>query len=171
MAQDKEVSVAACPLMADVEQPTAAEPTAPKAADTVVPIELMHPNPDQPRGASIRSLDDLARSIAEKVSFSLSSSVAIRLLRTLMRSSPVNAAGAPSAAKLHEVPILIRVHRHGNSRCNYREHPALKPQSNRRSCGISTAYGEIRPNAGADGDRFEQEPFLHCQQPSAADFA
>ncbi len=56
-------------LMADVGVADAADPVrqAPRAADSVVPIEQVAPNPDQPRRHfSDEALDDLAASIREK---------------------------------------------------------------------------------------------------------
>ena len=112
MAQDKKRGLGRglSALMADVEQPTAAEPTAPKAADNVVPIELVHPNPDQPRRRfNQEDLDDLARSIAEK---GVIQPLIVRRHPSLENAYEIVAGErrwrASQMAKLHEVPILIR---------------------------------------------------------------
>ena len=97
-------------LMADVDQPTDTQPAAAPASDSVVPIERVHPNPDQPRHTFEKAdLDDLAASIGEK-----------GIIQPLIvRSHPSKdgeyeiVAGerrwrAAQLAKLHEVPIVIR---------------------------------------------------------------
>lgn len=112
MAQDKKRGLGRglSALMADVEQPTTTEPSASKAADTVVPIELVHPNPDQPRRRFNQDdLDDLARSIAEK---GVIQPLIVRRHPSLENAYEIVAGErrwrASQLAKLHEVPILIR---------------------------------------------------------------
>jgi ParB family chromosome partitioning protein len=100
-------------LMADIDVPTA--PAANKAGGKVLaeqhlPIEKVHPNPDQPRrDFAPEDLDDLSASIAER-----------GIIQPLIvREDPKRAghfqivAGerrwrAAQRAKLHEVPVLIR---------------------------------------------------------------
>lgn len=96
-------------LMADVDQPTATADVAPKP-DSFAPIEVVYPNPDQPRRTFVQSdLDDLAASIREK-----------GIIQPLIvRYRPDHAgeyeivAGerrwrAAQLAQLHEVPIIVR---------------------------------------------------------------
>jgi ParB family transcriptional regulator, chromosome partitioning protein len=100
-------------LMADVNISTPTDETAaltPRAPDTHVPIEQLHPNPDQPRKDFTKSdLDDLAASIKEK-------GIIQPLLVRKMPAKPGNyqiVAGerrwrAAQMANLHEIPVLIR---------------------------------------------------------------
>lgn len=96
-------------LMSDIspEGPGADQPRRP---DAMLPIELIHPNPDQPRRSFDEdALDELSRSIAEK-----------GIIQPLiLRSDPARdgqyqiVAGerrwrAAQKAGLHEVPALIR---------------------------------------------------------------
>ncbi|MEM9854538.1 MAG: ParB/RepB/Spo0J family partition protein [Pseudomonadota bacterium] len=100
-------------LMADVEQSNTA-PVAtsapPVTADMNVPIEQVHPNPDQPRRTFVKEdLEDLAASISEK-----------GIIQPLIvRNHPDRdgdyeiVAGerrwrAAQMAKLHDVPIIVR---------------------------------------------------------------
>lgn len=95
-------------LMADVA-PVRAD-GAPRRADLVAPIELVEPNPDQPRrDFPVGALDELAASIREKGI----------IQPIVVRNSPATAgryqiiAGerrwrAAQIAQLHEVPIVIR---------------------------------------------------------------
>lgn len=94
-------------LMSDVgENPQ----NAPRRAETHIPVESVHPNPDQPRRAfDEMALDDLANSIAEK-----------GIIQPLIvRAHPLQAGSyeivagerrwrAAQRAKLHEVPVIIR---------------------------------------------------------------
>ncbi|WP_296763364.1 ParB/RepB/Spo0J family partition protein [Sediminimonas sp.] len=99
-------------LMADVSQ--AEEATAPEAgaaaADQIVPIEKIHPNPDQPRRSFTTSdLEELAASIREK-----------GVIQPLIVRRRAGGAGgyeivagerrwrAAQMAKLHELPVLVR---------------------------------------------------------------
>ena len=95
-------------LMADVgtEQPT----DAPRKAETHVPVERVHPNPDQPRRAfNEDALAELAASIKEK-------GIIQPLIVRPMANRPENyeiVAGerrwrASQIAQLHEVPVIIR---------------------------------------------------------------
>lgn len=101
-------------LMADVAPepaPQGAEPAARKA-DQMMPIEKVHPNPDQPRRTFTQEqLDDLAASVKEKG--------VIQPL--IVRPDPKNdgtyeiVAGerrwrASQMAKLHEIPVIIRTY-------------------------------------------------------------
>lgn len=98
-------------LMADVapvEQDS--QPDAPRRPDRVLPVELISPNPDQPRRTFTQSqLDDLANSIRTKG--------VIQPL--IVRTDPAQpdrfqiVAGerrwrAAQMAQLHEVPVLVR---------------------------------------------------------------
>ena len=98
-------------LMADVredQEQAAVDPE--KRADMIVPIEVVHPNPDQPRRAfDLEKLEDLARSIEEK-----------GIIQPLIvRPDPGHqghyqiVAGerrwrAAQKAQLHDVPVLVR---------------------------------------------------------------
>jgi ParB family chromosome partitioning protein len=97
-------------LMADVRETSETADTAPARPDMRVPVEKVHPNPDQPRRHfDADALADLARSIAEK-----------GIIQPLIvRASPARpgeyeiVAGerrwrAAQMAKLHEVPVLLR---------------------------------------------------------------
>ncbi|MDZ7710088.1 MAG: ParB/RepB/Spo0J family partition protein [Roseovarius sp.] len=96
--------------MADVRETTETPEAQRPQADMLVPVEKVHPNPDQPRRHFDEdALSDLARSIAEK-----------GIIQPLIvRESPREAgcyeivAGerrwrAAQMAKLHEVPVLLR---------------------------------------------------------------
>jgi ParB family chromosome partitioning protein len=99
-------------LMADVSQ--AEEATAPEAgvaaADQIVPIEKIHPNPDQPRRSfTTPDLEELAASIREK-----------GVIQPLIVRRRAGGSGgyeivagerrwrAAQMAKLHELPVLVR---------------------------------------------------------------
>ncbi|MCH2076669.1 MAG: ParB/RepB/Spo0J family partition protein [Rhodobacteraceae bacterium] len=112
MAQDKKRGLGRglSALMADVEQAPATESQTAKSADIIVPIELVHPNPDQPRRQfKQEDLDDLARSIAEK---GVIQPLIVRRHPSLDNAYEIVAGErrwrASQMAKLHEVPILIR---------------------------------------------------------------
>lgn len=96
-------------LMSDVAPVAAASSTA-KRPDLVVPIEQVHPNPDQPRRSfAPDAMAELAASISEK-----------GIIQPLIvRPSPQNpdiyeiVAGerrwrAAQMAKLHQIPVLVR---------------------------------------------------------------
>lgn len=96
-------------LMADVNpEPVSTEVQAPRNAETLVPIEKVIANPDQPRRQFLQEdLDDLTASIKEKGV----------LQPLIVRPRPEGmyeiVAGerrwrAAQAAQLHEVPVLIR---------------------------------------------------------------
>lgn len=98
-------------LMADIDSgPDAATPTTPRPSDTVLPIEKVSANPDQPRrDFKQEDLDDLASSIAGRGI----------IQPIIVRPAPGKdgfyqiVAGerrwrAAQQAKLHEVPVLIR---------------------------------------------------------------
>jgi ParB family chromosome partitioning protein len=97
-------------LMADVKDNAPAPDAERRAPDMMVPVEKVHPNPDQPRRHfDAGALEDLARSITEK-----------GIIQPLIvRISPREAgcyeivAGerrwrAAQMAQLHEVPVLVR---------------------------------------------------------------
>ena len=97
-------------LMADVEADTFLNPSAGRAADVVLPIEKLVPNPDQPRRQFIEAdLADLAASIRTR-----------GIIQPLIvRKSPKTAdmyeivAGerrwrAAQMVQLHKLPVLIR---------------------------------------------------------------
>jgi len=97
-------------LMADVRETTESSESQPPRPDMRVPVEKVHPNPDQPRRHfDAEALADLARSIGEK-----------GIIQPLIvRESPGTpgeyeiVAGerrwrAAQMAKLHEVPVLLR---------------------------------------------------------------
>jgi ParB family chromosome partitioning protein len=97
-------------LMADVAEDSDTSEEVAKPSDRTVPIELISPNPDQPRRSfDPERLDDLAASIKEK-----------GIIQPLIvRPNPNNdgafeiVAGerrwrAAQKAKLHEIPVLVR---------------------------------------------------------------
>ena len=97
-------------LMADVREEDESGEERRPLPDTLVPVERVHPNPDQPRRHfDAEALDDLARSISEK-----------GIIQPLIvRESPRKqgdyeiVAGerrwrAAQMAKLHEIPVLLR---------------------------------------------------------------
>jgi len=97
-------------LMADVQLQPGAPADAPRRPDTSLPIERVHPNPDQPRRQfSEEALEELASSIREK-----------GIIQPLIvRPDPARegeyqiVAGerrwrAAQLARLHEVPVIVR---------------------------------------------------------------
>lgn len=96
-------------LMSDVAQDTAAV-SAPKAADMMVPIEYISPNPDQPRRSFAKdAMEDLANSIAEK---GVIQPIIVRKLDGRPQSYEIVAGErrwrAAQIAKLHEIPVILR---------------------------------------------------------------
>ncbi|MGH1330096.1 MAG: ParB/RepB/Spo0J family partition protein [Paracoccaceae bacterium] len=97
-------------LMADVEPTIAENEAGARRADQMIPIEKIHPNPDQPRRRFEKDdLDDLARSIAEKGV----------IQPIIVREFPSNSGAyqivagerrwrASQIAKLHSVPVIFR---------------------------------------------------------------
>jgi ParB family chromosome partitioning protein len=94
-------------LMADVG---AEQPTAPRRAETHIPVERVHPNPDQPRRAfNDDALAELASSIKEK-------GIIQPLIVRPLADTPDNyeiVAGerrwrAAQIAQLHEIPVIVR---------------------------------------------------------------
>lgn len=96
-------------LMADVSEISAPTEEMPRA-DTVIPIELVHPNPDQPRRSfDADALDDLTNSIKVK-----------GIIQPLILRADPDRSGeyqivagerrwrAAQRANLHEVPAIIR---------------------------------------------------------------
>lgn len=96
-------------LMSDVGQDDTPN-SAPRRPDLMVPVELIIPNPDQPRRTfGEDALNDLAASIAEK-----------GIIQPLIvRASPIKTGSyeivagerrwrAAQMAKLHEIPVLLR---------------------------------------------------------------
>ncbi|MGR3761262.1 ParB/RepB/Spo0J family partition protein [Roseobacteraceae bacterium NS-SX3] len=96
-------------LMADVNpEPVSTETKAPRNAETLVPIEKVRANPEQPRRQFLQEdLDDLTASIKEK------GVLQPLIVRPRDGGMYEIVAGerrwrAAQAAKLHEVPVLIR---------------------------------------------------------------
>lgn len=97
-------------LMADVAQPAADTPEAPRRPDMRVPIERVEPNPNQPRrDFAEEALAELADSIREK------GIIQPLIVRNNPRKSDSYeiVAGerrwrAAQMAQLHEVPVLVR---------------------------------------------------------------
>ena len=95
-------------LMADVSETEAVAARGPSAAEQVLPIEKIRPNPDQPRKQFTREdLDDLAASIAEK------GIIQPLIVRDHGDGTYGIVAGerrwrAAQMAKLHEVPVILR---------------------------------------------------------------
>ncbi|WP_208347140.1 ParB/RepB/Spo0J family partition protein [Pseudaestuariivita rosea] len=98
-------------LMSDIVPDDAAETGKSKVADTVIPIENIAANPDQPRRTFDQSdLDDLAASIKHRGI----------IQPIIVRSAPAGAGAkyqiiagerrwrAAQIAQLHEVPVIIR---------------------------------------------------------------
>lgn len=97
-------------LMADVEQPVATDAAAPSTPDSSVPIETVHPNPDQPRRRFEQSdLDDLASSVAEK---GIIQPLIVRAHPSKSGEYEIVAGErrwrAAQQAKLHAVPVVVR---------------------------------------------------------------
>ena len=101
-------------LMADVDLPAAdATPSAaatPRMPDTHLPIEKIHPNPDQPRRDFQKvDLDELAASIREK---GIIQPLLVRKDPTRQGEYQIVAGErrwrAAQIANLHEIPVLIR---------------------------------------------------------------
>lgn len=95
-------------LMADVatDQPT----DAPRKAETHIPVERVHPNPDQPRRAfNDDALAELAASIKEK---GIIQPLIVRPLANRPENYEIVAGErrwrASQIAQLHEVPVIIR---------------------------------------------------------------
>ncbi|WP_136636098.1 ParB/RepB/Spo0J family partition protein [Pseudooceanicola onchidii] len=96
-------------LMADVsnDQVETSEASAPRRADTIVPIEQVRPNPDQPRRTFTEDqLNELAQSIKEK------GIIQPLIVRQVGGDYEIVAGErrwrAAQIAKLHEVPVILR---------------------------------------------------------------
>ncbi len=94
-------------LMSDVGD---AQQNAPRRAETHIPVEKVHPNPDQPRRAfEETALEDLANSIAEK---GIIQPLIVRVHPSLPDAYEIVAGErrwrAAQRAKLHEVPVIVR---------------------------------------------------------------
>jgi ParB family chromosome partitioning protein len=95
-------------LMADVAETEAVAAQGPAAAEQMVPIERISPNPDQPRKRFAQEdLDDLAASIKEK------GVIQPLIVRARGNGSYEIVAGerrwrASQLAQLHELPVIIR---------------------------------------------------------------
>ncbi|MFK7836949.1 MAG: ParB/RepB/Spo0J family partition protein [Sulfitobacter sp.] len=95
-------------LMADVTETEATAARGPSAAEQVVPIERISPNPDQPRKRfATEDLDDLAASIKEK------GVIQPLIVRERSDGSFEIVAGerrwrAAQQAQLHELPVIVR---------------------------------------------------------------
>jgi len=100
-------------LMADVNQdiaPSASQPN--KRPDLFVPIERIHPNPDQPRRAFNEDLlNELASSIAEK---GVIQPLIVRKHPTMDGDFEIVAGErrwrASQIAKRHEIPVIVRTY-------------------------------------------------------------
>ncbi|SDN82919.1 chromosome partitioning protein, ParB family [Lutimaribacter pacificus] len=97
-------------LMADVNAEEGGQENAPRRADLSVPIERIHPNPDQPRRSfTPEQLEELSASIKEK-----------GIIQPLIVRPRPDSDGeyeivagerrwrAAQMARLHEVPVLVR---------------------------------------------------------------
>lgn len=96
-------------LMSDVAQDSGADST-PSRPDRLVPIEQIHPNPNQPRRSFAEdALKELATSIAEK---GIIQPIIVRLSPNDDEAYEIVAGErrwrAAQMAKLHEIPVLIR---------------------------------------------------------------
>ncbi len=96
-------------LMADVNEDRISQPgESPRRADMLVPIERIHPNPDQPRRDFTQDqLDDLANSIREK------GVIQPLIVRERAGGTYEIVAGerrwrASQMAQLHELPVIVR---------------------------------------------------------------
>lgn len=95
-------------LMSDVAETEKATGTGPSAAERLVPIEQIAPNPDQPRKRFAEGdLDDLAASIREK------GVIQPLIVRAVTDDRYEIVAGerrwrASQMAKLHELPVVVR---------------------------------------------------------------
>lgn len=95
-------------LMADVAETEAVASKGPSAAEQMVPIERISPNPDQPRKRFEKSdLDDLAASIREK------GVIQPLIVRARDDGTFEIVAGerrwrAAQMAQLHELPVIVR---------------------------------------------------------------
>ncbi|KIN67901.1 ParBc domain containing protein [Sulfitobacter donghicola DSW-25 = KCTC 12864 = JCM 14565] len=94
--------------MADVNETETVAAKGPAAADQLVPIERIAPNPDQPRKQFVQDdLDDLAASIKEK------GVLQPLIVRALSSGNYEIVAGerrwrAAQMAQLHELPVIVR---------------------------------------------------------------
>lgn len=96
-------------LMADIETPDSA-PQDSTASDVLVPIENVHPNPDQPRRTfDSDDLEQLALSITEK---GIIQPLIVRELEGQIGQYQIVAGErrwrAAQRAKLHQVPVIVR---------------------------------------------------------------
>ena len=95
-------------LMADVSETENAAAKGPEAADQLVPIERISPNPDQPRKQFLQEdLDDLAASIREK------GVLQPLIVRARADGNYEIVAGerrwrAAQMAQLHALPVIVR---------------------------------------------------------------
>lgn len=112
MAQDKKRGLGRglSALMADVEQPAPQASEGASKADLMLPVEVVHPNPDQPRRTFEKDdLDDLARSISEK---GIIQPLIVREHPSIDGNYEIVAGErrwrAAQIAQLHEVPAIIR---------------------------------------------------------------
>lgn len=95
-------------LMSDVAETEKAASSGPSAADRMIPIEQISPNPDQPRKRFAEGdLDDLAASIREK------GVIQPLIVRAVENNRYEIVAGerrwrASQIANLHELPVVVR---------------------------------------------------------------
>jgi len=97
-------------LMADVREEEAPDEARPPQPDMLVPVERVHPNPEQPRRHfDAEALDDLARSIAEK---GIIQPLIVRANPRVEGEYEIVAGErrwrAAQIAQIHEIPVLLR---------------------------------------------------------------
>lgn len=97
-------------LMADVNAEEGGQENAPRRADLSVPIERIHPNPDQPRRSfTPEQLEELSASIKEK---GIIQPLIVRPRHDSDGEYEIVAGErrwrAAQMARLHEVPVLVR---------------------------------------------------------------
>lgn len=97
-------------LMADVNDSHSHERAEPRAPDSLIPIEKIAPNPDQPRRSFPQdALEDLAASIREK---GIIQPLIVRPSPKMEGAFEIVAGErrwrAAQLAKLHEIPVLVR---------------------------------------------------------------
>ena len=165
-------------LLADVatmEEPqqTAAGPAPSGRAANSIPIERIHPNPNQPRRdfdekelQDSGGLDPRERhhpAAHPPRSSDADGGVRDRRWRTALAG--LAARGPPRTSRAR-----APAQRHRSSRTrDHREHPACRPQFSGGGPGLSAAHGPLRPHPGAPRRSARQEPEPHRQPPASPD--